>query len=241
MTCLAGDLSAAPLILGTASASHHRGNSVGGGSAVPALGAGADHVQAVVAAYETVDLGHVAQVPRHRLLERRGRREVDDPPAARAQQMVVVLGDVFSQFEAPVLVVGRDPPHHTRLLEVDQVAVGGAAGQARCSLGDVLDGHRVPGTGQQLDDHPSPVRVTLGDLPQPLFGHAVQRFVHYRHPKVRCHRAQRRPETYQTAARLPTKKPIGQFDQNEAAIDSHTVRSANAEDRAIAPTGRLVR
>ncbi len=153
----------------------------------------------------------------------------------------MVLGDVFCQFEPGVLVVGRDPPHHPCLLEIDQVAVSGAAGQAGRLFGDLLDGHRVPSSCQKFDDLAPPARVTLGDLPQALLGQAVDRFDHDRDPNARCHRAQERPTTYHTAPRLPTKKPIGQFDQNEAAIASHTVTSASAEDRSIAPPGRSVK
>ena len=58
-------------------------------------------------------------------------------PQLHAEEMVVVLGEVLGQLEARELVVGRDAPHHAGGLEVDQVAVGGAARQlgqavARC-------------------------------------------------------------------------------------------------------------
>ena len=54
--------------------------------------------------------------------------DVDDSAAARAQEVVVVLGEVLGQLEAGELVVGRDASDHPGDLEVDEVAVGGAAG-----------------------------------------------------------------------------------------------------------------
>ena len=65
-------------------------------------------------------------------------------------------------------------------------------------------------------------------------------FLHVRR-RLLTSTGQARPATYQTAPRLPTKKPTGQFDQKEAAIASHTVTSARAEDRTMAATGRSVR
>ena len=40
--------------------------------------------------------------------------------------MVVVLGDVFGQLETEIVVVSRDTPHDTGLLQVDEVPVGRA-------------------------------------------------------------------------------------------------------------------
>ena len=48
------------------------------------------------------------------------------------------------------------------------------------------------------------------------------------------HRARQRPITYHTTARVPTKKPIGQLDQKEAVIDTHTVMRPSAPETTIA-------
>ena len=79
-----------------------------------------------------------------RSLEGRRRSDVDDPSTAGAEQMVVVLGQVFGQFEAGELVTGRDAPDHPGALEVDEVAIGRASRYVRELGGDVRDADRWP-------------------------------------------------------------------------------------------------
>ena len=76
-------------------------------------------------------------------LEFGARGDVGDLAAAHAEEMVVVFGEVLGQLEAGELVAGRHPPHQPGAPEVDEVAVGGAAGQVGQAVGDVADAHRV--------------------------------------------------------------------------------------------------
>ena len=182
---------------------------------------------------KTVGARQTSQVLGHGLLERRRGGHVGDLAAPGAKQVVVVLGDVLGQFEAGELVVGRDAPHDPDLLQVDEVAVRGAAREPWCQLGDVTDAHRVARPGKYLDDLAPAAGVPLGDLPEPLLYQAVQCLVHQDRPYLaapacriwgtrlssgtrlswRSRRpATTRPREYQTTARPPTKKPIGQLD-----------------------------
>jgi hypothetical protein len=87
--------------------------------------------------------------------------------------VVVVLGDVFGQLKTEVVVVCRDAPDDSRLLQVNEVAVGRAPRQPGRTFCDVFDADRVPGVRQQLDDLATPVCVALGDPSQPLLDQAV--------------------------------------------------------------------
>src|SRR5579875_3195075 len=103
-------------------------------------GTGAKDVQAVVVRREAVGTSQPGQVLLHGVLELRRGGYVDDPPAARAEQVVVVvLGQVLGQLEAGELVVGAHAPDNPGLLQVHQVTVGGAAGQLGRQRGDVAD------------------------------------------------------------------------------------------------------
>ena len=57
--------------------------------------------------------------------------------------MVVVLGQVFGQLETCELVAGRQTPDHAGTLQIDQVPVGRAPGDAGQLPRDVRDAHRV--------------------------------------------------------------------------------------------------
>ncbi len=68
---------------------------------------------------------------------------VDDLAAVDAQQVVVVLGEVFGQLEAGEFVVGGDSAYQARGVQVGQVPVGGAVRwQPGEALGDVFDASR---------------------------------------------------------------------------------------------------
>ena len=87
----------------------------------------AKDVEAVTVGLETLGLGESLDGGCHVPFEGRGRGDVDDLATVRAQEVVVVLGELFGQLVASELVVGRDPPHHSGDLEVDEVAIGRAA------------------------------------------------------------------------------------------------------------------
>ena len=108
-------------------------------------------------------LHHVGHDP----LERGRGSDVDDATADRAQQVVVVLGQILGQLEAGELVVGRDAPHDTGTLEVDKVPVGGAPRDLRKLRRDVGDAHRVAQRRQELHERPPAGGVALVDAAQP--------------------------------------------------------------------------
>jgi hypothetical protein len=87
--------------------------------------------------------------------------------------VVVVLSDVFGQLKAKVVVVCRDSPDDTSLLQVNEVPVGRAARQPRRALCNIFDAHRVTSVGQQLNNLTTPVGIALRDQSQPLLHQAV--------------------------------------------------------------------
>src|SRR5215213_9823577 len=109
-------------------------------------------------------------------VQQRGQAGVDlwgdgvvlDPPAAAADQVMVVadqlLGQLVAGVPAPGPGVAGDRPG---LLEHDQVAVDGADRQPPGCPGQLDDLQRPPGLVQQLDQGPTPGRVPLLGTPEP--------------------------------------------------------------------------
>jgi hypothetical protein len=144
-----------------------------GGAGLLADTAEAEHVEAVAVGLEAFGVGELCDGAGDLLFETGGEGDVGDFAAVDAQQVVVVLGEVFGELEAGVFVAGGDLPDEPGGLEVGQVPVGGAAGQAGEVLGDVFDAHGVAGGDEQLDDGPPPAGVALVDPAQAVLGHAV--------------------------------------------------------------------
>src|SRR5437879_541270 len=92
--------------------------------------------------------------------ERRRSSEVLHLPARRADQMMVVLGEILSQLEPGETGAGDDAMDGTCLLEDGEVAIRGALGQV--AAGDeVGDGQRLRGRIQPFDDGATARGVTL--------------------------------------------------------------------------------
>ena len=87
-----------------------------------------------------------------------GKGDVCYPSAARAQQVMMMLGQVLGELEAGELVAGRDAADDPGGLQVDEMTVGGAARQVRQAAGDLPDADGVVRAGEQADDRPSPGR-----------------------------------------------------------------------------------
>lgn len=98
-----------------------------------------------------------------------GQGDVSYLPAGDAQQMVVVLGEILRQLETGEVVMGHYPAHHPGGLEVDEVAVSGAAGQIGEATGDLGDTDGVTRRSEQGDDGAPSRRVTLVRPAQPRF------------------------------------------------------------------------
>jgi hypothetical protein len=107
------------------------------------------------------------------LLEAGRQCHVDDLAAVHAQQVVMVLGEVFGELEPGELVARRHPADKAGLMQVGQMPVGGAARQAGQSLGDVTNAHRVPGADEQVDDRAPTAGVALVDQAQPTLDDTV--------------------------------------------------------------------
>src|SRR5947209_16199836 len=98
--------------------------------------------------------------------ERRRSSEVLHLPAGRADQMMVVLGEILSQLEPSETSAGDDAMDGTRLLEDGEVAIRRALGQV--AAGDeVGDGQRLPGRTQPFDDGATARRVALTRVFEP--------------------------------------------------------------------------
>src|SRR5262249_35900275 len=120
----------------------------------PAGSAQSKHIEAVAVGLEAFSVGEFGDGAGDLLFEVGWQGHVGDLAAVDAQQVVVVLGKIFGQFEARVFVVGGDPPDESGGMQVGQVPVGGAARHAGQALGDVFDAHGVAGADEQLDDGP---------------------------------------------------------------------------------------
>ena len=77
-------------------------------------------------------------------LEGRRRSDVDNAPATRAEEVVVMLGQIFSQFKPRELVTCRDTPDHSGSLKVYKMSVGRASRHVRELGSDIRDADRVP-------------------------------------------------------------------------------------------------
>jgi hypothetical protein len=97
---------------------------------------------------EALGVGEAADGAGYLPLEAVGRGDVCDLVAVGAEQVVVVLGQVLGELEPGVLVAGGDPPDQPGGLQIGQVPVGRAAGQAGQLLGDIADADRMPRVDQ---------------------------------------------------------------------------------------------
>ena len=93
-------------------------------------------------------------------------RDVDDFAAVGAEEVMVMLGEVFGQFVPSELVVSSHAPDYASDLEVDEVAVCGAAGHRREASGYVADADWMTGGHEQVDNGTPASRVTLLGSPQ---------------------------------------------------------------------------
>jgi hypothetical protein len=74
--------------------------------------------------------GQVIEVCPQHVLQLWAGRDVDDPAAGGAEQVVVVLGQFLDQLETGIVVTGGDVSDDCCGLEIGEVAIGGAARQA---------------------------------------------------------------------------------------------------------------
>jgi hypothetical protein len=139
-----------------------------------AVPAEAEDVEAVTVGFEPFRLGKLLHGDRHASFEGRRWGDIDDLAAMRAQQVVVVLGELLRQLVAGELVIGRDPPDHPRYLQVEKVAIGRTAWQIGQSVGDVPDADRVSDIDEKSDDGSSTGCVPLVGATKSVFDDIVQ-------------------------------------------------------------------
>ena len=96
-----------------------------------------------------------------------GKREVLDGTAGRADEVVVVLGEVLGELVAGELAAADDAPHDAGFFEQGEVAVSGALRQALVGLQQLRQCQRTVGTGQGRDDGTPVAGVALIGLAQP--------------------------------------------------------------------------
>jgi hypothetical protein len=80
---------------------------------------------------ESAPAREAIQCPVHVGLEVVGDRDVLDAPARRADQMMVMFGQILSELVAAELLVRDDPLDDARLLEGGEIPVDRALRQAR--------------------------------------------------------------------------------------------------------------
>lgn len=88
----------------------------------------------------------------HRLLETRCGGHVLDRAARRADEVVMVLGEVLGELVARDIVPDHETVHQARLFEHHEVAVHGARGQARSEVQDLGDREWTRGRGEDLNE-----------------------------------------------------------------------------------------
>jgi hypothetical protein len=141
-----------------------RGSRRSGGSAAGC--AESEYVQAVAVRLEALGVGELADGLGCLLLEGCRERDVDDFAAVHAEQVVVVLGEVLGKLEPGELVARGNATDEPGGVQVGQMPVGGAAGQAGETLGDVTDAHRMAGADKQIDNGAPAAGIALVDQAQ---------------------------------------------------------------------------
>jgi hypothetical protein len=129
----------------------------------------------VLAHGEAAVLGHRGQRRAERALEVVGDREVLHAAAGRADEVVVVLGEVLGQLEAGELVARDDAVDHTGALEDPEVPVRRALGEVTGGPEQLGEGDRPLGLLQRLDERAPVGGVALVVRPQSRCGDQVQR------------------------------------------------------------------
>lgn len=89
------------------------------------------------------------------VLQLLARDEVLHPPAADADEMVVVTGQILGELEVAVLVAGDDPVHDAGVDQLGEVAIGAALSEA-VGLPQQLGDRQGPVGCRQDADHQSP-------------------------------------------------------------------------------------
>ena len=86
----------------------------------------------------------------------------------------MVFRELLGQFVAGELVIGGNPPHHAGDLQVEEVTVGGTAGQIGQPIGNISDADGMTGFDQEADDGAAARRVSLIGTTKPVFDDIVQ-------------------------------------------------------------------
>ena len=78
-------------------------------------------------------------------------RDIGDPATRRANQVVMMLGEILGQLEPRPLIGGDHPLHYARSLENGEVAVHRALGQILSPVDDLGDRQGSSRRGEHLD------------------------------------------------------------------------------------------
>lgn len=95
-----------------------------------------------------------------------GHDHVPHRPALRADEMVVVTGEVLNQLEAGPVAGGHDLADHPGAFEHRQVPIHRALRKSGIGLQDLGDRQRVVGGSEDLDELASTGRVALSVVGQ---------------------------------------------------------------------------
>lgn len=110
--------------------------------------------------------GGFGRGPVHRTLSGGRQPEVDDLTAPRANEVMVMAGQILGQLEAGEFVAAEDPMDHARLLENGEIPIGRTLRHVG-PVGDKLGrGHRSPGRDQGVDQTSATGGVPLVDPAQ---------------------------------------------------------------------------
>ena len=127
-----------------------------------AVGAGPDEIEAVSVDAEAIRPSSALQGIAEGLFEIGRKLEVTHQPAARTDQMMVVMiGQGLGEFVAGVVVVGDDAGDRADFLEDGEVAVHAGLGKRPVELEDLRDRDRSAVGLQGRDHPPAPARVPV--------------------------------------------------------------------------------
>ncbi len=131
---------------------------------------------------EPVSALRVGNRGRHRTFERGSCREIFDPTAPIANQMVVVPGQFFGEFVTRELVACHDALHDLRRFEHNEVAIGAALREARVRVEDFWQRQRSIGLGQDAEQQATTAGEALVHPPESALGQTHHVVVAAAHP-----------------------------------------------------------